>query len=181
MSEHASPASPAPELVPNPVGEALYAELLWVHDSLRRDLEVVTRLAADILSGLPPARVQDAVAALETRTPLWQLKANCLTYCRFVHGHHGLEDVALFPALRRTNPALGPEVDKLEADHRVVARLLEEIEEATRALGRQDTPAARARLNAALSALSEHLLTHLSYEEQVVAATMRSWTARPVG
>lgn len=171
----------AAALIPNPVGEALYAELLWVHDALRRDLNVVAGLAAEVLTGMPAERVQDAVRTLETGTALWQLKSNCLTYCRFVHGHHQLEDVALFPALRRTNPALGPEVDKLEADHLVVGQLLGAIESAADSLGREDSVAARQALHAALGSLSDHLLKHLSYEEEVVAATMKSWTARPFG
>ena len=60
---------------------------------------------------------------------------NCLHYCRFVHGHHHLEDVALFPALRRADPDIVPVVDRLEGEHRVVSEQLDEVEAAAAALG----------------------------------------------
>ena len=113
-----------------PQGEALYQDLLWVHGLLRQDLATVERLAIEVSEG---AGVEDVVAevrALETTGPLWRLRASCLHYCRFVHHHHRLEDRALFPELRRTNPSLGPVVDRLQEDHRRVAGLLEGVESA---------------------------------------------------
>ena len=59
------------------------------------------------------ARLRTLAAA----SPLWQLRISCLHYCRFVHSHHHAESVLLFPELRRSNPALNPVVDKLQADH----------------------------------------------------------------
>ena len=45
-----------------------------------------------------------------------------------MHTHHTIEDVALFPAIRHSKPELGSVVDRLEADHRKVLHLLDEIE-----------------------------------------------------
>src|SRR5687767_3912856 len=100
-------------------GEALVAELIWVHDRIRHDLDVLQRLSADVVAGISAGDVHAEIGRLQTNSPLWQLRVNCLYYCRVVHMHHRIEDIALFPELRRTNPALAPVVDRLESDHRV--------------------------------------------------------------
>ena len=102
---------------------------------------------------------------------------NCLRYCAFVHEHHTNEDVALFPAVRRSAPQLGATVDRLESDHRVVAGLLDEIEAAARDL--DGAAAARGRLVEALGTLSAHLLEHLAFEEEALAPVLASWKAWP--
>lgn len=160
-------------------GEALYEDLLWVHGLLRQDLATVERLATEVASGGPAAGVVAEVRALETTGPLWRLRASCLHYCRFVHHHHRLEDRALFPELRRVNPALGPVVDRLQEDHRLVGGLLEGVEGAVAALDQADTPAARTAVAESLEALAAHLLAHLELEEDSVAETLRRW--KPLG
>jgi hemerythrin-like domain-containing protein len=98
-----------------------------------------------------------------------------------VHSHHHLEDVALFPAVRAADPErMNAVVDKLEADHRVVSSLLDEVEEATRLLSADDT-AARLRLVRGLTELSEHLLEHLAYEEESIGPVLRTWESWPGG
>jgi iron-sulfur cluster repair protein YtfE (RIC family) len=158
-----------------PQGEALYQDLLWVHNLLRQDLATVERLAVEVAEGAAAEEVVAGVRALETTGPLWRLRASCLHYCRFVHHHHRLEDRALFPELRRTSPSLGPVVDRLQEDHRRVADLLEGVESAVDALDGEDTPAARASVSIALEALAAHLLAHLELEEESIAETLRRW------
>jgi hypothetical protein len=160
-------------------GEALAAELRWVHDMIRRDLETVRQMAADVVAGLPARQVQAGLRALAASGPLWQLKINCLQYCRFVHSHHHAESVMLFPALRRANPALNPVVDKLEADHLSVSRLLDAVEAAARALGEREEPTLRERLSSSLQELSADLLAHLEYEEENISGTLRTWSHWP--
>ena len=155
------------------LGEAFYEELLWVHGMLRQELELVRSLAARVADGLPADELRVEVAALKANGPLWALKVNCLHYCRFVHGHHRLEDVALFPALRAADPDIAPVVDRLEADHRVVAAQLEEIEAAVAA-------EAQARVIAALDALADHLLEHLAFEEENIGPTLRRMDRHPL-
>src|SRR6266540_1612645 len=75
-------------------------------------------LSARVPSGMSAEVVRAEIAALQAKSPLWQFRANCLYYCRFVHAHHGGEDHLHFPIVRRTNPELGGVVDRLEADHR---------------------------------------------------------------
>jgi hypothetical protein len=160
-------------------GRALLEELLWVHGMIRRDLEVVERLARSVLDGLPADAVQSEIGDLQTNSPLWQLKVNCLRYCRFVHLHHNVEDRAFFPSLRAANPGLAPVVDKLEADHRTVSDLLDEVEAAAAGLVQDDSDAARRRVADGLDALGVQLLAHLDFEEQRAGPTIRRMTSWP--
>src|SRR5487761_671487 len=156
-------------------GEAMVAELLWVHDMIRRDLRTVEKLAADAAAGLVAEETQAGGRSPAANGPLWQLRINCLQYCRFVHLHHHGESVLLFPALRRANPALSPVVDKLEADHASVSDLLDQVDAAARALDGPEEPATRDRLVQALRKLSADLLAHLRYEEDNISGTLRTW------
>ena len=167
------------EQQPTAPGEGLVQELLWVHGIIRRDLETVRRLADEVMTGAPPEEITVEVARLESNSPLWRMKVNCLYYCRLVHHHHTLEDQALFPALRSANPALNPVVDRLEADHRRVADHCDEVTTAARALAREDTIPGRQRIVDALRNLDNHLLAHLSYEEEQIAPTLRTWDGWP--
>ena len=156
----------------------LFEELLWVHSMIRRDLGIVAALAEAVVDGLEPGEVRDRIEDLKANGPLWQLKVNCLHYCRFVHSHHNLEDAALFPVLRRVNPDLDPVVDKLEADHRQVSVLLDEVEAAAADLTGDDNGEGRARVVVALEALGAALLEHLDFEERSIESTlarMGSW------
>jgi hypothetical protein len=156
-------------------GEALYQDLLWVHGLLRQDLATVERLAVEVASGADAGEIVAGVRTLQTTGPLWRLRASCLHYCRFVHHHHRLEDRALFPELRRVNPALSPVVDRLQEDHRRVAARIEGVEAAVAALDAADVPTTRAAVAEALDALAAHLLAHLELEEESIAETLRRW------
>jgi iron-sulfur cluster repair protein YtfE (RIC family) len=161
---------------PTPQGEALFQDLLWVHSLVRHDLQVVRELAARVEHGLDADQLRAELEALETSGPLWHLRVNCLQYCRFVHHHHRLEDIALFPAIRRQNPELGSVVDRLQADHRRVAEILERIETAAAGLTEDDTPETRRRVADGLGELAEHLLAHLDFEEESVGPALRGWS-----
>jgi hypothetical protein len=165
----------------NPRGDAMVAELTWVHDMIRRDLRTVRQMTADAAAGGAAGQIQAGIGSLAASSPLWQLKVGCLHYCRFVHSHHHAESVLLFPALRRANPALNPVVDKLEADHASVSDLLGEVETAARELSDAEDPAARSRLIDALHKLSADLLAHLQYEEDHISDTLRTWSDWPFG
>jgi Hemerythrin HHE cation binding domain len=154
-------------------GRALFQELLWVHSMIRRDLDTVERLATEVTDGMPADDVRAELEELKTAGPLWMLRMGCLRYCRFVHLHHRLEDTALFPLLRETDPDVGPVVDRLEADHRRVHDLLNDVEEAAGALGEDADLEARKRVADALALLSEHLLEHLEFEEREAGPTLR--------
>lgn len=69
-----------------------------------------------------------------------------------------------FPAIRGANE-LGPVVDRLESEHRVVSDLFDRVEAASGALSGSDSEAQRRELANALGALSRELLVHLEFEE----------------
>ncbi len=171
-----APAAAAPA---NPRGEALVAELKWVHDMVRRDLATLRELAGAVREGLPPFDAAATIQDLATNGPLWRLRMNCLRYCRFVESHHLAETGHFFPYLRRINPALGPVIEKLDADHVVVAGHLEEVEAAAATLVRTDGPEHRDALITALETLSRDLLVHLDFEEEQLNPTLRTLTRWP--
>jgi hypothetical protein len=161
------------------VTNPLLRELRWVHDMLRRDLQTCGALADAASAGAPTARLRDELQRLATHSPLFQLRVNCLRFCQLVHAHHGGEDVALFPAVRRSAPHLSSVVDRLEADHRIVSDLLDEVEAATRHLDDAHSTNARNRLVEALTELSAHLLAHLTREEDALAPVLLTWEHWP--
>ncbi len=118
------------EGAPTTRGDALVRELRWVHDLIRRDLTTVRHVAERIPAGLPIREISAGIESLAANSPLWQLRVNCLHYCRLVHSHHSLESHTWFPALRAADPAIHPVVDKLEADQQNVAGLLDEVDAA---------------------------------------------------
>ena len=159
----------------------LVEELRWIHGIIRHDLGVIRELAERIRAGAEASEVRQEISLLKTTSPLWQLKVNCLYYCRLVHSHHNGEDAHLFPALRRANPALNPIVDKLEADHRKVSEYLDVVESASNDLVVLDTASSRHELVEALAALADHLIVHLDYEEENISPTLAQWTHWPFG
>lgn len=165
---------------PYPNGMSLLAELQWVHAHLRADLATCQALAAAAADGAPAAVLRDGVRQLQTGGPLFQLRVNCLQYCALVHGHHGLEDAQLFPVVLRHAPALAAAVDRLEADHRVISDLLDQVEGSVRTLADHD-PGGRKRLVDALAALSTDLLEHLRFEEESIGPLLDTWTRSDFG
>src|SRR5215211_3684888 len=107
--------------------EGMFRELLYIHSLLRRDLQTVRRLADEARSGLSPQTILTEIRNLETNSPLWRLRFGCMHYCRFVHGHHTLEDAALFPMVRKHDPSLSKVIDRLEEDHLTVHHITERI------------------------------------------------------
>ena len=158
----------------DPRGQAMLAELQTIHTMLRDNLDVVERLSKAVADGVDAIEIQGRVALLAGVGGLRMLQVNCLTYCRFVHGHHGLEDAAMFPRLRAANPGIGPVVDRLEADHRHVSVLVDDVEAAAARLGGSDQ--AGTDVVGALGALRRHLLEHLAYEEEALAGTLSRMT-----
>ncbi len=153
--------------------EPLYAELLMIHGMLREGLATVAVLADRAAAGADAADLAEDVAALTRDSELWRLRANCLYHCRFVHGHHSLEDAAVFPAVRAADPSIAADVDRLEADHRVIAEHLHAVEDAAAGLT-DGLPGDRQRLVDSLRLLQTDLLDHLAREETLLRPVLRS-------
>ncbi|MEV0617387.1 nitroreductase/quinone reductase family protein [Nonomuraea sp. NPDC050404] len=118
--------------------------LITIHDVFRRELALIRREAAT--SG-------PRLAA--------QLRVNCLTMCQNLHVHHSHEDEHLFPGLKHRYPELTPVLDRLQAEHEVVARLLGEL----RTLLSAADPDPQVLL-AEVNRLTSELEAHLDYEEE---------------
>lgn len=159
--------------------ETLYDELRLVHSMLRRDLRTCRDLAEAAVAGAPADEIRAELDRLANRGPLFQLKVTCLRYCHVVHAHHGIEDAMLLPAVRRAAPHLGEAVDRLEADHRTVSDLLDEVESAADRLDARADAAVRSRLSKALATLSDHLLEHLDFEEESIGPVLQTWSRWP--
>lgn len=162
-----------------PFGVAVHRQLKLIHQMLRNDLTLCRELAAEVAAGASSAHVADRLAELKADSPIWKLQVNCLYHCRIVHMHHHGEDADMFPALRRSNPELGAVVDRLESDHRAISVLLDNVESLARKVDDSATSSERDALVLALRDLATRLLEHLAFEEENIAATMRSWVTWP--
>jgi hypothetical protein len=163
----------------NPRGEALVEELRWVHGIIRRNLATIAAIVADINGGVPAAQIRAQITELAATSAIWTLRVNCLRYCGLVHSHHHGEDTMLFPGLRRANPAICPVIDKLEADHVVIAGYLDAVEAAAQRILADES--ARVELAGSLDDLAAHLIVHLDYEEANLNPTLRRLSAWPFG
>src|SRR5215211_4476665 len=165
----------------SPPREGIFRELLYIHSLLRRDLQTIRRLAAQARDGLSPETILVEIRNLESDSPLWQLKFGCWNYCRFVHGHHTLEDAALFPMVRRHDPSLNAVVDRLEEDHLTVHHITERIAAVAGRVPEDASAISRYELVAALADLETQLLAHLALEENALGPLLSTWDQRPVG
>ncbi|HEX2313493.1 MAG TPA: hemerythrin domain-containing protein [Thermomonospora sp.] len=160
----------------NPQGTELAQRLFVIHDQMRRDMAEFQRLVAAVVDdvrdpkGPGGDRVGPALDAFRKRD--WQriLPRYCSQFCSFVHGHHTVEDASMFPTLRRRNPALGPAIDRLVAEHKELMARLDEVEERVGSLHRD--PSAGPALLKAVNEAAELLEAHLRFEEESLPPTL---------
>jgi hypothetical protein len=92
----------------------------------------------------------------------------------FLHRHHESEDEWLYPQVRHRDPAAGPLLDAMDADHQRIGPAVTDLTEAASAYA--GSPAARDGLGQALDRLTDVLYPHLRREEDemmpVVAASV---------
>jgi hemerythrin-like domain-containing protein len=124
------------------------------HHAFRRDLACF----ADALSAI----------ARGDRTRAAELAPEWKRFREALHGHHTVEDTAVFPDLRTRQLAPTAELDTLEAQHRTIDPLLERGDRALADLSRVD--AAGAVIRELQGALAEHL----DLEERVVIPHLRN-------
>ena len=152
------------------------AHLVEVHDGLRAELTRLRDIVEQVVAGEEQAhRARNAINELTMRQNNWTLGAYCAQYCRFVTGHHGLEDRSVFPHLRRSDPALTPVLDRLEAEHLVIHDVLEQLDEALVGLvsgTARTNGAATTELKRVVDLLSTTLLEHLAYEESELVTAL---------
>lgn len=161
-------------------GNLVADELIWIHDSIRRDLGLVRELAADVAEGAEPGEVRERIDSMRTNGPLWKLKVNCLHYCRFVHHHHQLEDAMLFPFVRQARPDSDTIIDRLENDHAQLVDILDAVTDASGELDDDADAATRQAVVDALEQLAGHLTEHLAFEEENFVPLLRSISAEEI-
>jgi hypothetical protein len=146
-------------------GRAVAQELVAVHDHLRAELSQLRDMIGQVAAGsLDPGTARSEIAKLTMRQNQWTVGAYCESYCRLVGTHHTIEDQALFPGLRSLDQRLAPVVDRLHAEHLMIAGVLERVDAALVAL--VTSPATgMLELRSAVDLLTDTLLSHLSYEE----------------
>ena len=165
--ESTRPTGPAPDpdrtyTAPE---QATGQHLVDVHDALRAELAQLHSLVEQVAAGtLDAGGARSHVNTLALRQNKWVLGTYCESYCRIVTTHHTLEDRSVFPHLRRADGRLGPVLDRLEEEHRVIHDILERVDRAL--VHFVSVPDGTPELRAAVDLLSDALLSHLSYEER---------------
>jgi hypothetical protein len=146
--------------------QAAGRHLIDVHDALRSELAQLRDLVEQVAAGTTnAAAVRSFITRMTIRQNNWTLGTFCETYCRTVTNHHTLEDRSVFPHLRRSEPALGPVIDRLEEEHEQIADLLERVDQALVALVAAEEDGID-RVEQAMDLLTDALLSHFSYEER---------------
>lgn len=135
----------------NDDGSASMATLLMCsHHAFRRDIACFAKALRDA------SRPADVLATE------WTHFRNAL------HGHHTVEDTAMFPDLRTKHPEIAVTIDELDGHHRAIDPLLARGDELFAALATRR--AAAGDLVATLTAL---LAKHLDLEERTITSHLR--------
>jgi Hemerythrin HHE cation binding domain len=145
-------------------GRFIGGHLIDVHDHLRDELARVRDLIRQVRDGAVDAGgARSAISDMAMRQNDWALGAYCASYCRFVTGHHMLEDEAVFPHLRAAEAGLGPVIDRLTDEHKIIHQVLNDLDQAL--VDHLRNPADFDGLQRAADVLTDTLLSHLAYEE----------------
>lgn len=152
--------------------------LVAIHDHLRSELEQIDQAVQQVAEGeLTPAAARSLISRMTVRQNHWTLGSFCASYCRIVTIHHAVEDAHMFPGVRAAAPAVGAVVDRLEAEHQVIAGVLDRFDRALVDLVHEAGPAGPANVGITeIGSLAEHLgqilRSHLAYEEDSLAQAL---------
>ncbi len=164
---------------PSRVGAGNHRNLVAIHDQLRGELRQIQHAVDEVVAGqLDPAAARDLINRMTMRQNRWTLGSFCAAYCRIVTIHHTIEDTHMFPALAAAAPDLAPVLLRLEAEHEVIADVLDRFDRALVLLvGESDEPyesdcavtasgpGGLTELRRLAAELADLLLSHLGYEE----------------
>jgi len=148
-------------------GRAVGRHLAEVHDHLRQELGQIRDLLEQVKQGsMSAGAARAALNQMTLRQNNWTLGAYCAAYCSMITQHHGLEDRAIFPHLRRADPGLVPVIDRLEQEHVIIHEVVEGVDRAlVRLVARPDD---FTELQEAIDTLTDALVSHLAYEEEQI-------------
>lgn len=151
--------STVPNLLNDDGSASIATALMMSHHGFRRDLARFAR-ALDTIERGERART-DAVREE------WQ------NYRATLHGHHEVEDGAVFPMLAAEHASARATIERLSVDHRRIDPLLERSDAAFRELPKTESASA---IVAELSALLD---AHLALEESEIVGFLRGAKAFP--
>ncbi|MEU4081820.1 nitroreductase family deazaflavin-dependent oxidoreductase [Streptomyces venezuelae] len=135
--------------------------------------EHLTKVHAELRAELAALRADLETTASERAPALGRhLARHCLTFCGALHAHHHNED-GVFDLLERQFPELAASLDRMRAEHRTVARTVEELEAL---LASGATPSV---LRAEVDRLAGRLEDHFSYEEAELTPVLTRASAPP--
>jgi hemerythrin HHE cation binding domain-containing protein len=149
-----------PNLLNDDDTASMATAFLTSHHGLRRDIRQFAGALGRVMAG-------DTSKADALRDE-WQHYRNTL------HGHHQVEDTAIFPNLKQEHPELAAVIDGLYADHRKMDPMLEEGDRAFADLAAQIRPAVRV-----VGGLGGLLHSHLETEETHIVPFLREAKAFP--
>jgi len=174
--------------VSNPSGRDNHRNLVAIHDHLRSELIQIGQAVNQVAAGeLQPEAARSLIARMTLRQNHWTLGSFCASYCRLVTIHHAVEDTHMFPNLAGVAPALQPVLERLEAEHRVIAAVLDQfdralvdlvreedgsvgpVDSAGRVGGTSGRVGGTTQISALAAELGDILLSHLAYEEDELA------------
>ncbi len=145
-------------------GRAIGGHLIEVHNHLRAELARVRDLVRQVHEGaIDAGGARSVINEMTMRQNDWTLGAYCASYCRFVTGHHTIEDEAVFPHLRAQDEGLGPVIDRLVDEHKIIHQVLDDVDRAL--VDHLRSPGDFAGITQAVDILTDTLLSHLAYEE----------------
>lgn len=152
-----------------PHQKAAGEHLKEIHDHLRHNMEVLRETISRAAAGtIDKAELDRTTGDLAMVRNFRRFGTLCGQYCQFVHGHHSIEDAALFPALAAKSEALRKVTERLQAEHHVVHELLVRLIGALNTLLEAPSPETFADARTVYEALEKVLLSHLGYEEEEI-------------
>jgi hemerythrin-like domain-containing protein len=138
----------------NDDGTASMATMLMSsHHAFRRDVACFAKALAD---AAPHAEANLALAEEWTR------------FRGALHGHHTVEDTAMFPDLRAKHPELAGALDQLDGHHKAIDPLLERGDQLFADLANQ-----RSAARELIASLARLLAEHLDAEERAIVPHLR--------
>lgn len=149
-----------PNLLNDDGTASMATAFLASHHGFRRDIRLFAGALGRVLAG--------NTSNVEALSNEWK------SYRETLHGHHMMEDTALFPSLKQQQPQLGEVIDGLLAEHRKIDPLLEEGDRAFAELATSPRPCVRV-----IGSLGGLLHSHLESEEKHVVPFIREAKAFP--
>jgi deazaflavin-dependent oxidoreductase (nitroreductase family) len=152
--------------------------IVEVHDWLRKELGTLRAQADQAIDGGVDT-IEGGVGTIERTPPdlVQQMRTHCLNFCGALKKHHGGEDMAVFPMLAKQFPALAPALVRLGEEHKVVARLQDDIQQLVDGFVPGETDPVR--LRADLERLADQLESHFRYEEETIVTALNATAPAP--